>query len=77
MSLHLICIVSGPKALVWVAVEEQKDDLAGVVRHRVRDLQWALLDVLKQLRLRSVEVRRNTNKHLVDEYTEKVPVDTP
>lgn len=67
VGFHLFCVTRGPESLLGVPVQEEQDDLAGVVRHRVRDFQWSMLDIVKQLRLGSVEVGRNTDEHLVDE----------
>jgi len=69
MLLDLFSVMLGSKAFLWISIEEQKDDLTGIMRHRVRNFQRTLLDVFKKLRFRSVEVGRNSDKHLIDEYT--------
>jgi len=69
VSFHLFSVISGSKTFLRISVEEQENDLASIVRHCMRNLQWALLNVLKKLGLACVEVGRNSDKHLVDKNT--------
>lgn len=39
------------------------------------NFQGATFDVFEKLSLIRVEIRGNADKHLIDEHTEKVPVD--
>jgi len=41
----------------------------------VGDLKRSHLDILKQNSLVRVEVRRHSDKHFVNQYSEEVPVD--
>ena len=67
--LNLLGIILRAKALLRVPIEQQKDNLASIMRHRVRNLERALLNVFEELGLRGVEVGRDSNEHLVDENT--------
>jgi len=49
--LDLLCVTLGTEALLWVSVKQEQDDLTSVVGHRMWDLERALLNVLKKLRL--------------------------
>ena len=65
----LFSVMLGSQTFLWISIEEQKNDLTCIMGHRVRNFQRTLLDVFKKLRFRSVEIRRNSDKHFIDEYT--------
>lgn len=51
MLLDFISIIGGTKSLLRVPIQEEQNDLSSIVRHSVGNLEWTLLNVLKQLGL--------------------------
>ena len=74
MCFHFLSIAMSTESLAWISVQEKQDDLSGLLWHGVRDLEWALLNVFEELRLACVEVRRNSDEHLVDQDAKEVPI---
>ena len=59
--LYFFSISVSAESFAWVSVQQEQDDLSSFLWHRVWNLEWALLDVFKQLRFARVEVGRNSN----------------
>lgn len=58
------------ESLSRVAVQKQKDETLGTLRHVIGNFQGTRLNVFEKLFLFSVEIMWHTNKHFINQNTE-------
>jgi hypothetical protein len=64
------------ESLSRVAVQKQKNETLGTLRHVVGDFQGSGLNVFEKLFLFSVEIWWHTDEHFVNQNTKEIPIDT-